>query len=278
MLKIDLHCHSTISDGLFTPTQLVEHALSRQIQVLALTDHDDVAGLEEASAAAQEKNITFVAGVEISVTWQNKTLHILGLGIDPQFAPLANGLSTIREGRLGRAQNIAKQLDKFGIYGSFEGAQAYASKGKLIGRTHFARFLVEKGYAKDVRTVFKKYLVKGKPGYVSHQWASLKDAVNWIISSGGQAVIAHPGRYQISKNTMEALLNEFRELGGSGIEVISPSHTSEQIQLFTYYSNRLSLLASCGSDFHGPGESHFDLGQIPPMPADCTPIWQNWEI
>lgn len=278
MLKIDLHCHSTISDGLFTPTQLVEHALSRQIQVLALTDHDDVAGLEEASSAAREKNITFVAGVEISVTWQNKTLHILGLGIDPQFAPLVNGLSTIREGRLGRAQNIAKQLDKFGIYGSFEGAQAYASKGKLIGRTHFARFLVEKGYAKDVRTVFKKYLVKGKPGYVSHQWASLKDAVSWIISSGGQAVIAHPGRYQISKNTMEALLNEFRELGGSGIEVISPSHTSEQIQLFTYYSNRLNLLASCGSDFHGPGESHFDLGQIPPMPADCTPIWQNWEI
>lgn len=278
MLKIDLHCHSTISDGLFTPTQLVEHALSRQIQVLALTDHDDVAGLEEASIAAREKNITFVAGVEISVTWQNKTLHILGLGIDPQFAPLVNGLSTIREGRLGRAQNIAKQLDKFGIYGSFEGAQAYASKGKLIGRTHFARFLVEKGYAKDVRAVFKKYLVKGKPGYVSHQWASLADAVNWIISSGGQAVIAHPGRYQISKNTMEALLNEFRDLGGSGIEIISPSHTPEQIQLFTYYSNRLNLLASCGSDFHGPGESHFDLGQIPAMPADCTPIWQNWEI
>lgn len=278
MLKIDLHCHSTISDGLFTPTQIIEHAASRHIQVLALTDHDDVAGIEEASVAAREKNITFIAGVEISVTWQNKTLHILGLGIDPQSSSLVNGLSTIREGRIGRAQNIARQLDKFGIHGSFEGAQAYASKGKLIGRTHFARFLVEKGHAKDVRSVFKKYLVKGKPGYVSHQWASLSDAVNWINSSGGQAVIAHPGRYQLNKRLLESLLNEFQALGGLGIEIVSPSHSPEQIQLFAQYSNRLNLFASCGSDFHGPGESHFDLGQIPPLPANCTPIWQNWEI
>lgn len=278
MLKIDLHCHSTISDGLFTPTQIIEHAASRHIQVLALTDHDDVAGAEEASIAAREKNITFIAGDEISVTWQNKTLHILGLGIDPHSFALVNGLNTIREGRLGRAQNIARQLDKFGIHGGFEGAQAYASKGKLIGRTHFARFLVEKGYAKDVRSVFKKYLVKGKPGYVSHQWASLNDAINWINGSGGQAVIAHPGRYQLNKRLLESLLNEFRELGGLGIEIVSPSHSPEQIQLFAHYSNRLNLLASCGSDFHGPGESHFDLGQIPPLPANCTPIWQNWGI
>ena len=278
MLKIDLHCHSTISDGLFTPTQIIEHAVSRNIQVLALTDHDDVAGIEEASMAAREKNITFIAGVEISVTWQNKTLHILGLGIDPLSSSLVNGLSAIREGRIGRAQNIAKQLDKFGIHGSFEGAQTYASKGKLIGRTHFARFLVEKGHAKDVRSVFKKYLVKGKPGYVSHQWASLSDAVNWINSSGGQAVIAHPGRYQLNKRLLESLLNEFQALGGLGIEIVSPSHSPEQIELFARYSNRLNLFASCGSDFHGPGESYFDLGQIPPLPANCTPIWQNWEI
>lgn len=277
MLNIDLHCHSTVSDGLLTPARLVEHAVLRGVNVLALTDHDDVTGLAEARIAAREKNITLINGVEISVTWQGRTLHIVGLRIDPEYPPLVQGLASIRVGREERARNIAIQLERCGIHGSLEGAHAYA-EGRLIGRTHFARFLVEKGYAKDVRSVFKKYLVKGKPGYTPHQWATLKDAVSWIRGSGGQAVIAHPARYQLGKNVLDALLHEFRDLGGAGLEIISPSHPPDQIKLFAHHAQRMNLLASCGSDYHGPGESYFDLGQLPPLPTGCIPIWHDWNI
>ena len=277
MLNIDLHCHSTVSDGLLTPARLVEHAVLRGVNVLALTDHDDVTGLAEARIAARGKNIILINGVEISVTWQNRTLHIIGLRIDPEYPPLVQGLTSIRAGREERARNIAIQLERCGIHGSLEGAHTYAG-GRLIGRTHFARFLVEKGYAKDVRSVFKKYLVKGKPGYVPHQWAALNDAISWIRGSGGQAVIAHPARYQLGKNVLDALLHEFRDLGGVGLEIISPSHTSDQIKLFAHHAQQMNLLASCGSDYHGPGESYFDLGQLPPLPVGCIPIWHDWNI
>jgi predicted metal-dependent phosphoesterase TrpH len=276
MPNIDLHCHSTISDGLLTPTQLVEHAATRAVDMLALTDHDDVAGLEEARRAASNKSITFINGVEISADWRGQTLHIVGLGIDPDHPQLTQGLKSIRDGRTARAHNIATQLDKFGIHGSFEGAYANSGDGRLIGRTHFARFLVQQGYAKDVRSVFKKYLVKGKPGYVPHQWASLNEAVDWICSSGGRAVIAHPARYKLGKNALDELLLEFRALGGEAIEVITASHTPEQSLLFARHSQRMGLLASRGSDFHGPGESYFDLGRMPDLPAGCTPVWHDW--
>ncbi len=276
MLNIDLHCHSTVSDGLLTPTQLVEHAAARGVDVLALTDHDDVGGLVEARRAAEEKNITFINGVEISVSWRSQTLHIVGLGINPEYPPLVEGLAAIRNGRTARARNIAAQLDKSGIYGSMEGAYAYTGAGGLIGRTHFARFLVERGYAKDVKSVFKRYLVKGKPGYAPHQWASLSDAMGWICGSGGRAVIAHPARYKLSKSALDELLLEFRDLGGSAIEVITASHTPEQSLLFARHAQRLGLLASRGSDFHGPGESYFDLGRMPELPAGCTPVWHDW--
>ncbi|SCY45022.1 hypothetical protein SAMN05216420_106144 [Nitrosospira sp. Nl5] len=276
MPNIDLHCHSTISDGLLTPTQLVEHAATRAVDMLALTDHDDVAGLEEARLAAADKSITFINGVEISADWRGQTLHIVGLGIDPDHPQLVQGLKSIRDGRTARAHNIATQLDKFGIHGSFEGAYANSGDGRLIGRTHFARFLVQQGYAKDVRSVFKKYLVKGKPGYVPHQWASLNEAVDWICSSGGRAVIAHPARYKLGKSALDELLLEFRALGGEAIEVITASHTPEQSLLFARHSQRMGLLASRGSDFHGPGESYFDLGRMPDLPAGCTPVWHDW--
>lgn len=276
MPNIDLHCHSTISDGLLTPAQLVEHAAARGVDMLALTDHDDVAGLEEARRVAADKSIAFVNGVEISVSWRSHTLHIVGLGIDPEHPQLVRGLKTIRDGRTVRARNIAAQLDKFGIHGSFEGACANTGGGRLIGRTHFARFLVQQGYAKDVRSVFKKYLVKGKPGYAPHQWATLSDAVGWICNSGGRAVIAHPARYKLSKEALDELLLEFRALGGEAIEVITASHTPEQSLLFARHSQRMGLLASRGSDFHGPEESYFDLGRMPELPANCTPVWHDW--
>ncbi len=276
MPNIDLHCHSTVSDGLLTPAQLVEHAAARGVTMLALTDHDDVGGLDEARRVAAEKNIAFINGVEISVDWRGQTLHIVGLGIDPDYPQLAQGLLSIRNGRTVRARNIAAQLDKFGIHGSFEGACSHAGGGRLIGRMHFARFLVQQGYAKDAKSVFKKYLVKGKPGYAPHIWAPLSDAVSWICDSGGRAVIAHPGRYKLGKDALDELLLEFRALGGEAIEVVTSSHTPEQSLLFARHTQRLGLLASRGSDFHGPGESYFDLGRMPELPPDCTPVWHDW--
>lgn len=278
MPNIDLHCHSTASDGILSPTQLLAHAASRGVQVLALTDHDDVAGLVEADFAAHEENILLIKGVEISVTWHGRTLHIIGLGIDPSHAPLAKGLQKIRDGRTERARLIAAQLDKYGIHGSFEGACAQAGESKLIGRTHFARFLVESGHAKDVRSVFKKFLVKGKPGYTPHIWTTLEEAIGWIRGSGGQAVIAHPARYKLGKNLLEQLFHDFCELGGTGIEVVSSSHTPDQIRQFARLATCFNLLASSGSDYHGPGESYFDLGCLPSLPSECTPIWHDWNI
>lgn len=278
MFNIDLHCHSTVSDGILSPTQLLTHAASRGVNVLALTDHDDVAGLHEAANAARERRILLINGVEISVTWQNRTLHIIGLDIDPAYPPLVDGLKKIREGRVVRARNIASQLDKHGIHGSLEGAYAHAGENSLIGRTHFARFLIEKGHAKDIKSVFKKFLVKGKPGYALHTWATLSEAVGWIRGSGGQAVIAHPARYQLGKTILTQLLQEFCELGGTGIEVVSSSHTPDQVKQFAQLAVQMNLLASCGSDYHGPGESHLDLGRLPAMPVECTPIWHDWKI
>jgi len=277
MLNIDLHCHSTISDGLLTPTLLVDRAAKRGVKTLALTDHDDVAGLDEARRAADAQNITLINGVEISVSWRGRVLHIIGLGIDPEYTPLKEGLAAIRAGRAQRAENIAAELEKIGIMGSLEGAYTHVGKRGLIGRTHFARFLVEQGYAKDIKSVFKKYLIKGKPGYAPHEWAALSDAISWICDSGGRAVIAHPARYKLGKNVLDDLLNEFRSLGGTAIEVITASHTADEVQDFAQHAKNMDFLVSCGSDFHGPGESYFDLGQLPDLPVGCVPVWHDWK-
>lgn len=278
MLNIDLHCHSTVSDGVLTPAQLIQRASQRGVKILALTDHDDIAGLEEARLAADEKNIIFINGVEISVSWRGRTIHVLGLNIDPGYQPLIEGLTAIRDGRIQRARNIAAALENVGIEGSLEGAYTFVGARGLIGRTHFARFLIEKGYAKDMKTVFKKYLVKGKPGYVHHEWAALSEAIEWITGSGGRAVIAHPARYNLGKNVLNDLLDEFCSLGGTTLEVISASHTPQQVEIFANYARSNDLLVSCGSDFHGPGESYYDLGQLPELPAGCVPVWHDWKV
>lgn len=282
MHNYDLHCHSTVSDGLLPPTELVARAAGRDVKILALTDHDDISGLAEAAAAAAQQGIQLINGVEISVTWRSHTLHILGLHIDPTNEDLLAGLRDIRKGRSARAQLMAQSLAKSGIAGALEGSYRYAANPEIIGRTHFARFLVEHGYSKDVRSVFKNYLVKGKPGYIAHQWAALADAVQWITGSGGVAVLAHPGRYMagrkaMGQTTMRELLREFYDLGGRGIEVVSGSHTPEQYAEFARYAHEFNLLASCGSDFHGPGESYRDLGHLPDFPLGCVPVWRAWE-
>ena len=282
MLDYDLHCHSSVSDGLLSPAELVARAAERGVKVLALTDHDDVTGLGEAAQAAAGHGMRLVNGVEISVSWRRHTLHIVGLNVDPAYPPLAEGLRGIRDGRGARAQLMAESLARSGIAGALEGAYRYAGNPSLIGRTHFARFLVESGRCKDVASVFRNYLVKGKPGYVPHEWTSLPDAVSWINGSGGVAVLAHPGRYTagrkaMGKPTMRELLEEFVQLGGRGIEVVSGSHTPEQYAEFARYAEEFNLLASCGSDFHGPGESYRDLGRLPDFPLGCRPVWEAWE-
>lgn len=277
MLRYDLHCHSTYSDGLLTPTEVVQRAAARGVDVLALTDHDEVAGIAEARASAAEAGITLIPAAEISVSWDDDTtLHVVALQVDPAFPPLFEGLRQIRASRDSRARRIADALARAGIAGALEGALRYVTSESLISRSHFARYLVEQGHAKDVKDVFKRFLVPGKPGYVPHAWASMTDALGWITQSGGMPVLAHPGRYRLSPGELRRMIGEFRDAGGRGIEVMSSAHTNAQVAEFCGIARVFGLLASCGSDYHGPGESHLDLGDLPPMPAGVTPVWTAW--
>ncbi len=276
MPRYDLHCHSTYSDGLLKPAALVERAAERGVEILALTDHDETSGLDEARLAARACRIDLVNGAELSVSWDGLTIHVVALRIDPDHPALAAGLATIREGRQTRARRIADALAEAGIRGAYEGALKYVTSERLISRTHFARFLVEAGYVGEVRDVFSRYLVKGKPGYVPHAWATLSQAVGWIRAAGGQAVLAHPGRYRVTANGMRQLLTDFRDAGGVGIEVVSSSHTPTQYAEFATLARAFGLRASAGSDFHAPGESMMDLGGLPELPAGVVPIWQDW--
>ena len=273
---IDLHCHSTISDGLYSPEELVAYAHAQGVKVLALTDHDDMGGLSRARRAAEQHGMQFINGVEISVTWKKRTLHIVGLKVNPDYEPLKAALDAVKQGRLDRAKLMAEGLEKVGIEGSFEGAQAIADNS-IMTRSHFARFLVEAGYVKDVKTVFKKFLVKGKPGFVEHEWMTLEEAVTLIKDSGGVAVIAHPGRYDLGRTNMPLLMHQFRMCGGEAIEVVTGSHTPPQYTQFAKIAHQFSLKSSLGSDFHGPGMSYMAMGRIAELPANCIPVWQDWE-
>ena len=273
--KIDLHCHSTVSDGLLSPADLVAHAANSGVKVLAITDHDDVSGLAAARLAATEHAIHFVNGVEISATWKKRTLHIVGLKFDAENLALKTALNRVRIGRDMRAQEMAAGLAKAGIGGAYEGAKAIA-KQSILTRSHFAQFLAQNGYAKDVKSVFKKFLVKGKPGFVESNWMDLESAVSLIVGAGGQAVIAHPGRYDLGMVNMHLLMHEFRTLGGAAIEVVTGSHQPPQYQQFAKIAHKFSLKASLGSDYHGAGLSYMGMGQVPELPAGCVPVWDDW--
>lgn len=276
-INADLHCHSVVSDGTLSPDDVVERAHRNGVDILALTDHDEVAGLASAGARAEAVGLSFVAGVEVSVTWAGETIHVVGLRIDPTDAALVAGLERTRTGRDGRAQEISDQLAAVGIGGAYEGALRYAGNPELISRSHFARYIVETGTCADVAEVFSRFLVEGKPGYVPHRWARLSDAVAWIRAAGGTAVMAHPGRYQrLGAIALDQLIAEFRDAGGSAIEVVSGSHTPDQYRTYADVARRFGLAASRGSDFHGPGESRHDLGSMPPLPPGLAPVWQDW--
>lgn len=271
----DLHSHSTASDGALTPTQLIERAVAQEVDVLALTDHDGTEGIEEAINAAQHHELTLIAGVEVSVSWRGQTIHIVGLNVDVDNDALQQGLTTLRDYRVGRARRIAEKLDKAGIPGALEGAAAYASE-TMVGRMHFAQFLVEKGYAKDTKDVFKRFLVRNKPGYVPADWTGLQDAVDWITGAGGQAVIAHPGRYRLTRTKLRRLIEDFKSFGGVGLEVASGSQHPDEVTQMARLTEEFDLLASCGSDFHSPEQHWTELGRVLPLPSSVTPIWSVW--
>ena len=277
--RYDLHSHSLASDGTLTPAALVQAAHAAGIGVLALTDHDTTDGIREAADAAQALGLRLVQGAELSVTWQAQTVHVLGLGLDTENAALQAGLAQLRDSRDLRAEEIGRRLARAGIGGAWTGARALA-QGRIVSRTHFAHFLVAQGHAASVRDVFRRFLVNNKPGYVSGQWASLEDALAWIRAAGGIAVIAHPARYGMTASKLRRLIGEFRELGGIGMEVVSGSHTRDNIDTMAALCRNERLLASCGSDYHGPENCWIRLGELPDLPAGCTPVWQSeqWRL
>jgi len=276
-MNADLHCHSVVSDGTLEPEAVAARAHANGVELWALTDHDEIGGQHRARAAALALGMRWLAGVEISVTFAGTTVHIVGLGIDPDDEALKAGLVATRGGRRERALEMAEGLAQVGIPDTFDGALAHAGNPELISRTHFARHLVETGVCVDTQDVFRRFLVEGKPGFVPHRWATLRNAVTWIVQSGGVAVIAHPARYKFSPNEEDALFSEFRAHGGRGVEVVTGSHSAAEAARYADAAREYDLLASRGSDFHSPGESHTDLGTLPPLPADLEPVWHALE-
>ncbi|MEN9720288.1 MAG: hypothetical protein RIT13_993 [Pseudomonadota bacterium] len=274
LLNADLHCHSVVSDGTLTPEALAARAKANGVQLWALTDHDEIGGQERAIAAAKAEGMKYLTGVEISITFAGKTVHIVGLGFDHTNQALVQGLRNTRGGRAERAKEMSDGLAKVGIQGAFEGALQYAGNHELISRTHFARFLVETGVCKDTSEVFRKYLTENKPGFVPHRWASLENAVKWITGAGGVAVIAHPARYGFTANEEFALFTEFKQHGGLGVEVVTGSHSSADALQYAETALEFELAASRGSDFHSPDESHTDLGTLPWLPGQLKPVWE----
>ena len=276
MLNVDLHCHSNVSDGVLAPAAVAQHAHKAGVDVWGLTDHDEVGGIAAARAAAVNLGMQFIPGVEISITWAGQTVHVVGLRLDETNPVLLQGLADTRNGRDARGREMAAQLAQAGIPGAYEGALKYVANPDLMSRTHFARYLVEIGVCVNIPEVFRKYLTEGKPGYVPHRWASLEQALGWIAAAGGIAVIAHPGRYKFSTVAEGALFDEFKELGGAAIEVVTGSHTPDQYPVYAELARRYGFLASRGTDFHAPGESRAEFALLPPLPSGLKPVWHDW--
>jgi 3',5'-nucleoside bisphosphate phosphatase len=274
ILNADLHCHSIVSDGTLTPEELAARAAANGVELWSLTDHDEIGGQLRAAAAAKAHGMKYLTGTEISVTFAGETVHIVGLGFDAQDDRLRDGLRATRGGRGARALEMSAQLEAVGIHGAYEGALKFVGNPELISRTHFARFLVEAGVCRDTGEVFRRFLTEGHPGFVPHRWATLRDAIHWITQAGGVAVIAHPARYRFSANEEYALFTEFKAHGGAAVEVVTGSHTAAEYVRYGDTAREFGLAASRGSDFHSPGESHTDLGQLPHLPGALTPVWE----
>lgn len=256
------------------PEAVAKRAAAGGVDLWALTDHDDLGGIGAARAAAGEAGIGFVSGVEISIEWRGTPIHVVGLGFDADDAALRGGLDALRQGRLERARRIGDELAAIGIPGVYEGALCFVTNPSLISRAHFARYLVSIGIARDLPSVFQHYLTPGKPGYVDHRWATLDEAVGWIRGAGGVAVIAHPGRYKMSGGDFRRFLDDFKALGGEGIEVVCGSHSPDHVRHFARLARSYALYASRGSDFHDPADGYTDFGKLPQLPEDLKPVWR----
>lgn len=274
LTNADLHSHSTVSDGTLAPEDLAARAHAAGVELWALTDHDEVGGLARAREAALDLGLAWLSGVEVSVSFADETVHIVGLGFDEHDDALRAGLTATRGGRTERARRMGDALAAVGIRGAFEGALRYVGNPELVSRTHFARFLVETGVCEDTHGVFRRYLTPGNPGYVPHRWARLGDAVRWITAAGGVAVIAHPARYRFTPTEEYALFSEFVQHGGRGVEVMTGSHSAAEQARYADTALEFGLLASRGSDFHSPDESRTALGALPDLPGRLTPVWE----
>ena len=263
-----------VSDGTLTPEILAERAKANGVELWALTDHDEIGGQKRALDAARAQGLKYLTGTEISVTFANETVHIVGLGFDADNAAMVQGLRATRGGRQQRAMAMSDGLAEVGIKGAYQGALKFVGNPELVSRTHFARFLVESGVCSETNEVFRKYLTEGKPGYVPHRWASLKDAVGWITGAKGMAIIAHPARYKFTPNEEYALFSEFKAHGGRGVEVVTGSHSAAEYVKYAETAKEFGLAASRGSDFHSPQESRTDLGTLPFLPGQLTPVWE----
>jgi len=273
-MNADLHCHSVLSDGTLEPEALAARAKANGVELWSLTDHDELAGQRRARDAAAALGLPYLTGTEISVSFAGTTVHVVGLGFDLDDPQLVAGLAATRGGRGPRAREMGEALARAGIPGAYEGALKHAGNPELVSRTHFGRFLVERGVCADTQEVFRRFLVEGKPGFVPHRWARLGDAVRWIVDAGGIAVIAHPARYRLTPTEDYALFVEFKAHGGRGVEVVTGAHSAADAARYAETAREFGLLASRGSDFHSPGESRIDLGGLPPLPAGLEPVWE----
>ena len=273
-MNADLHCHSVLSDGTLEPEALAARAKANGVELWSLTDHDELAGQRRARDAAAALGLPYLTGTEISVSFAGTTVHVVGLGFDLDDPQLVAGLAATRGGRGPRAREMGEALARAGIPGAYEGALKHAGNPELVSRTHFGRFLVERGVCADTQEVFRRFLVEGKPGFVPHRWARLGDAVRWIVDAGGIAVIAHPARYRLTPTEDYALFVEFKAHGGRGVEVLTGAHSAADAARYAETAREFGLLASRGSDFHSPGESRIDLGGLPPLPAGLEPVWE----
>ncbi|EAS62784.1 RNase RNM [Photobacterium angustum] len=277
-MLFDLHSHTTASDGRLTPQELVRRAVDMRVDILAITDHDTVAGLHEAHTVIEQEAlpITLINGIEISTVWQNFDIHIVGLNIDPQNPTLVTFIEQQVERRLERAKEIGARLEKNKMPGAFEGAAKLAGDASIT-RAHFARWIVEQGYAKTMQAVFKKFLTRGNPGYVPPNWCTIADAIDVIHAAGGKAVIAHPGRYNMTAKWLKRLIQHFIEAGGDGMEVSQPQQAPQERRTLGDYAIQFNLLASQGSDFHYQSP-WTELGRNLWLPKDVPAIWHDWEV
>lgn len=274
-MLFDLHCHSTISDGNLSPAEVIYLATTKNIELLALTDHDHTGGLHEAQAQAGD-HLRFINGVEVTVTWREQCVHIVGLDFDPEHPALQKLLASNRAGRIERLGRFAALLEKHNILGVYEGALALSTNPEMVGRSHIAQFLLQQGYVKHIQQAFDHYIGEGKCAYANEEWANLRDTLEALHAAGGVAVIAHPLRYRMSRGKLRELCQEFKNLGGEGMEIISGHFNRNEYDLCLQLARAFGFYASAGSDFHRQ-ENYSNLNGMYFPSNICPPIWQAFQ-